>query len=126
MKRRVGERMQGGPPPPPQLPQHLTPQRPGAEGDWLNLIADLLGSLPPTLASAFLPPAFCLGNSGLHSQSTPLIPTFQAVSVLPMGGHPPSPTPSNSWHLRRAQGVRAILGLSQAAAVALQQDLSNF
>lgn len=94
MKRRVGERMQGGPPPPPQLPQHLTPQRPGAEGDWLNLIADLLGSLPPTLASAFLPPAFCLGNSGLHSQSTPLIPTFQAVSVLPMGGHPPSPTPS--------------------------------
>lgn len=41
------------------------------------------------------PSCLCFGGSGLHPQSTTIIPIFQAISVLPMGGLPlHSPTPS--------------------------------
>lgn len=86
MKRRMGRRCEG----PPSRTAATGSHTPRAlrRGDWLNLIVDLLGSLPPTLASAFLPPAFCLGDSGLYFQSTLIVPIFQATSVLPGGGSP--------------------------------------
>lgn len=91
MKRRMGERMQGPPSPTASTASH-------PRGFEKRRLAELdsgpAGSLPPTLASAFLPPAFCLGDSGLHFQSTLIIPIFQATSVLPMGrGHPSIPYP---------------------------------
>lgn len=85
MKRRMGRRCEE--PQAAQLPQDLTPQG-LRRGDWPNLRVGLLRSLPPALASAFLPPAFCLGDSGLYFQSTLIVPIFQATSVLPMGGSP--------------------------------------
>lgn len=92
MKRRMGERMRGAPK--PHSCHSISHPKALRRGDWLNLIVDLLGSLSPTLASAFLPLAFCLGDSGLHFQSTLIIPIFQATSVLPMGGcHPSIPYP---------------------------------
>lgn len=61
------------------------------------MIGDLLESLPPTLASAFLPPAFTSEARGFTPWSTTIIPIFQTISVLPMGRvstlHPPPQVP---------------------------------
>lgn len=86
---RNGGRMRGSPTPTAATASH-TPEA-LREGDWPHSIGDLPESLPPTLASAFLPPAFAWGTQGFTPRVPPESPFFRPSQYCLWGVTPPFP-----------------------------------